>query len=91
MQSRRTLRTATRPSSASRWTSFTRSRRRSSVSAGIGSRITLPSLLGLSPRSLSMIAFSMLFMAVLSNGWMVSRRDSGVAMFAICLSGVEVP
>ena len=38
-----------------------------------------------------MIAFSMLFIAVLSNGWMVSRRDSGVAMFAICLSGVEVP
>ena len=38
-----------------------------------------------------MIAFSMLFMAVLSNGCTVSRRASGAAMFAICLSGVDVP
>ena len=38
-----------------------------------------------------MMAFSMLFMAVMSNGWMVSSRDSGVAMLAICLSGVDVP
>jgi len=91
MQSRRTLRTATLPSSASRCTSLTRSRRRSSVSAGIGRRITWPSLLGLSPRSLSMMARSMLFMVVLSNGCTVSSRASGAAMFAICLSGVRVP
>ena len=66
MQSRRTLRTAMRPSSARRCTSFTRSLRRSSVSAGMGSLMTVPSLLGLRPRSDSMIAFSMLLIAVLS-------------------------
>ena len=39
-----------RPSSASLCTSFDSSLRRSSVSGGIGMRITLPSLAGLSPR-----------------------------------------
>ena len=38
-----------------------------------------------------MMAFSMPFMAVLSNGCTVSRRGSGAAMLAICLSGVDVP
>ena len=46
MMSRRTLRIAIRPSSATPWTTLTISRRRSSVSSGICRRITLPSLLG---------------------------------------------
>ena len=40
-------------------TCFTRSRRRSSVSGGIGTRMSLPSFCGLSPRSDAWIAFSM--------------------------------
>ncbi len=91
MASRRMLRTATRPSSASLWTSLTRSRRRSSVSAGMGRRMTLPSLLGLSPRSDSMMAFSTAFIDDLSYGVIVIRRGSGAATVAICLSGVETP
>jgi hypothetical protein len=51
----------------------------------------MPSLLGLRPRSDSMMAFSMLFMAVLSYGWTVSIRGSGAATLASCFSGVEVP
>ena len=58
MQSRRMFRTATRPSSASPCTTFTSSLRRSSVSSGIESRIRLPSLFGVSPRSDSWMAFS---------------------------------
>ena len=56
--SRRTLRTATRPSSA-RWrTTLTSSLRRSSVSCGIGRRMSLPSFDGVRPRSDSWIARS---------------------------------
>src|SRR6266542_4051155 len=47
--SRRTLRTATRASSALERTIFTYSRRRSSVSGGMGTRTTWPSLAGLRP------------------------------------------
>src|SRR5579883_1735424 len=63
MASRRTLRTATRPSSTCLRTSFTMSRRRSSVMVGMVRRMCWPSLLGVSPRSDLRIAFSMLAMA----------------------------
>ena len=74
---RRTLRTATRPSSARSWTCFTRSLRRSSVSGGNARRITWPSLEGVIPRSLDWIAFSIAPMAPLSKGWTASSRGSG--------------
>ena len=67
-QWRRTLRTATRPSSARVCTCFTSSLRRSSVSGGKASRITWPSLDGVMPRSLDWIAFSIRPRAFLSNG-----------------------
>src|SRR5439155_1519629 len=56
---RRTFRSATRPSSAMCLTIFTYSLRRSAVSGGNDRRMTLPSLLGLSPRSECWMAFSM--------------------------------
>ena len=74
--SRRTLRTATRPSSATPWTTLTISRRRSSVISGICSRIRLPSLLGVRPTSDSWIAFSIAPSAPLSKGVTVSSRAS---------------
>ena len=58
---RRTLRTETRLSSARCLTTFTSSRRRSAVSSGNTRRITLPSLLGVIPRSLDWMAFSIAF------------------------------
>ena len=58
MTSRRTFRTATRPSSAIWRTILTSSLRRSSVSCGIGRRMILPSFDGVRPRSDSWIAFS---------------------------------
>ena len=66
MQSRRMFRIATRPSSASWWTTFTSSLRRSSVSSGIVRRIRFPSLDGVRPRSDSRIAFSIDLIEVLS-------------------------
>src|SRR3954469_2828199 len=91
MMSRRTLRIATRPSSA-RWrTTFTSSLRRSSLSSGIARRISRPSLLGVSPTSDSMIAFSMALIDDWSNGCTVMRRASGTLMVASCLSGVCAP
>ena len=66
--SRRMLRTATRPSSATPWTTLTSSLRRSSVSSGICRRITLPSLEGVRPRSDSITAFSIAEIEDLSYG-----------------------
>ena len=91
MTSRRTLRTAILPSSATPWTTLTISRRRSSVSSGICRRMTLPSLLGVSPTSDSRIAFSIAPIADLSNGVRVSRRASVVATLASCFSAVWAP
>ena len=89
--SRRTLRTATRASSAILCTSRTISFLRSSVSWGTGSRMIWPSLLGVRPRSDSMIAFSTAVMMLRSYGCTVSRRGSGALMVASWLSGVRVP
>jgi hypothetical protein len=52
------LRTATLASSARCFTMRTYSRRRSSVSGGMGTRITWPSLAGFRPMPESRIAFS---------------------------------
>ena len=63
---RRMLRTDTRASSALAWTIFTYSLRRSSVSSGMTTRITLPSFAGLAPMSESRRAFSMSLSALRS-------------------------
>src|SRR5689334_11968416 len=56
--SRRMLRMATLASSPSRCTSLPSSRRRSSVRAGMGTRMTSPEVAGFTPRSESRMAFS---------------------------------
>jgi len=66
-------------------------RRRSSVSGGTGSRMILPSLLGVMPRSELRMAFSMAAMPDTSHGWMTMRLGSGVEMVASWFSGVNVP
>ena len=57
---RRMLRTETLASSPLDLACLTRSRRRSSVSCGMATRMTLPSLVGLTPRSELRMAFSIL-------------------------------
>ena len=91
MMSRRTLRMATRPSSAIARTIFTRSLRRSSVSSGITRRTMLPSLEGARPSCASTMPFSIAFIEDLSNGWIVSIRASGTLIVASCFSGVCAP
>src|SRR3954470_14556287 len=66
MTSRRMLRSATLPSSVRPRTTLTSCLRRSSVSSGRMSRIRLPSLFGVRPRSDSMIERSIALIAVLS-------------------------
>jgi len=65
--------------------------RRSSVSGGMGSLTTLPSLSGVKPRSEARIAFSIFGIVDGSHGWMTMRLGSGVDRVAIWLSGVGVP
>src|SRR5437588_126637 len=89
--SRRMLRLWTRTSSAIFFASFTSSLRRSSVSGGIGRRTSLPSFVGVRPRSEARIAFSMSLIILGSNGWTVRSRFSGAASVATCLRGVGVP
>src|SRR5581483_5773959 len=89
--SRRTFRTATRPSSAYCFVSLTSSLRRSSVSCGIGRRISLPSFEGWRPRSDSMIVFSIVLICDGSKGWIVSMRGSGTLIVASCFSGIGWP
>ncbi len=67
------------------------SRRRSSVSSGNTTRMMLPSLLGLTPRSESRIACSMLRSALLSNGVTTAIRGSGTEKDASWLMGVRAP
>ena len=54
-------------------------------------RMHVPSLDGLRPRSLSIIALSMSLMQVLSKGWMTIVCESGVEALAIVFKGVRVP
>src|SRR5438132_1418223 len=89
--SRRMLRMWTRTSSAIFFACFASSLRRSSVSGGIGRRMSLPSFVGVRPRSEARIAFSMSLIILGSNGWTVRSRFSGAASVATCLRGVGVP
>ena len=68
-----------------------RSLRRSSVSCGSTMRMRLPSLVGLTPRSLSRIAFSIAPRADLSYGFTTAIRGSGMLIDDICEIGVVVP
>ena len=88
---RRRLRTATRPSSALARASLMYSLRRSSVSSGKPQRSTLPSLDGLTPRSESRMAFSMLAIAPMSYGEIRMVRASCEVKDASCWIGVGVP
>jgi hypothetical protein len=89
--SRRTLRIATRPSSACLCATFTRFLRRSSVSWGTGMRISLPSFWGLRSRSEARIAFSIAGINEGSQGWSVISVGSVTARLPTWLSGVGVP
>ena len=72
-------------------TCLLRSRRRSSVSCGMISRMTWPSLLGVRPRSDFRMAFSMSPMVLRSQGRIISMRGSGTEMPASWFSGVGAP
>ena len=85
------LRTETRASSALCPTTLTYSLRRSCVSSGMTTRMTLPSLAGFAPMSELRSAFSMSLRAERSYGVMSSVRASGFWKEASCWSGVGVP
>jgi hypothetical protein len=87
----RACRTATRASSANLCTTFTSSRRRSSVSGGSGMRMRCPSFEGVSPRSEARIAFSMALRSDLSHGCTVSSFGSGAATLATWFKGISPP
>ncbi len=70
---------------------FTISLRRSSVSWGITTRMMLPSLVGLTPRSELRIAVSIAFSCEASYGLTMTMRASGTLMLAICVIGVGAP
>ena len=53
--------------------------------------MTVPSLEGVTPKSLSRIAFSIAFSVVLSHGSMTSIWASGVFTPAIWFTGVGTP
>jgi len=89
--SRRTLRMATRAFSASWRTTLIRSRRRSSVSGGIGTRITSPAVAGFSPRSESRMAFSTTGTIFFSQGCTVIVRASASVTLATWFSGIGEP
>src|SRR5580658_1070570 len=91
MTSRRTLRTATRAFSASWRSTLVISRRRSSVSGGIGMRTTVPAVCGVRPRSDLKMAFSIACTTLFSQGEMTSVRPSSTAMLATCCSGTSEP
>src|SRR5580704_7976605 len=91
MPSRRTLRTATRPSSAYLWASLASSARRSVVSSGIGMRIICPSGAGLRPRPASRIALAVATTKPLSQTLTVSRRGSGALTVPTWLSAMRWP
>ena len=86
------FRTDTFASSPLPRTIFTNSRRRSSVSSGMTTRMSVPSFEGVPPRFGAVaMARSMSFSAVLSYGVTTSIRASGACSAASCPSGVGVP
>ena len=70
---------------------FTTSLRRSSVIAGIGTRITFPSVIGFSPVPDVRIAFSIADTIAMSYGVTRISVGSGVEICPICATGVSVP
>ena len=91
LASRRMLRIATFASSPSPCTTLARSLRRSSVSAGMLRRITVPAVFGVRPRSEARIAFSTGPTICFSHGVMVIERASVTATLATCASGMSEP
>ena len=91
MPSRRTLRTATRACSEYLLAILVISTRRSSDSAGMGTRINWPSDAGLRPNSAVRIAFSTAPARPRSQTCTVIIRGSGTPMVATWLSGVDAP
>ena len=81
--SRRTFLIDTFPSSILRFSTLTRSWRRSVLSGGTGTVILVPSLEGLNPMSDISKLFSISFMAALSQGWTMMALASGAEMDAI--------
>ena len=67
------------------------SRRRSSVSCGKLIRMTVPSLVGLTPRSESRIARSIAPIELLSYGVTTAMRGSGTVSEASWMTGVIAP
>ena len=72
-------------------TIFTRSLRRSSLSAGIDRRIELPSTLGVRPKSLFSMALRISPTVLRSKAAIIKERGSGTLTVATCLSGTDVP
>ena len=91
MALRRTLRMETLASSALPRATLTNSLRRSSVSCGKTMRMRSPSLVGLTPRSLSRMARSMRPSELLSYGVMSAIRGSGTCSEASWFTGVTAP
>ena len=85
------LRTDTLASSPLDLACLTSSRRRSSVSCGMATRMTLPSLDGLTPRSELRIASSIGFSCDCSYGLMTTSRASGTLMLDSWVIGVGDP
>ncbi len=77
--------------SASWRTTLIRSRRRSSVSAGIGTRMMSLEVAGLRPRSESRIAFSITGTIFFSQGWTAMVRASASVMLAHWVIGSGAP
>jgi hypothetical protein len=91
LASRRTLRIATRASSASSLIRAVIFLRTSVESGGITIRITRPSLCGLKPRSAACSAFSMSLIVPGSNGRTTIWFGSGAPTLASALMGVGEP
>src|SRR5438309_5185419 len=89
--SRRMLRTDTRACSAYFAVTRVSSRRRSSFKSGIGTRMTWPSVCGLSPSPASRIALSTALTMARSHTWTVIIRGSGTLTLASWLSGTVPP
>jgi hypothetical protein len=88
---RRMLRMETLASSPLCRATLPSSRRRSSVSCGNTTRMIMPSFVGLTPRSLSRIAFSIAPSWLGSYGLITAIRASATVIEAICGIGVGVP
>jgi len=57
----------------------------------MGMRMTVPAVIGVSPRSDLKIAFSIACTTVFSHGEMTSVRPSSTVMLATCCKGTSEP